>query len=75
MSEPAVAIEGVSKRFGRILASDLEPGLHVRWPWPFESHRLIVQNLAQRLEFDSLLKDRRATASDPPSTTTSPVER
>ena len=42
---------GMRLRFGRILASDLEPGLHVRWPWPFESHRLIVQNLAQRLEF------------------------
>jgi HflK protein len=42
---------GMRLRFGRILASDLEPGLHVRWPWPFESHRLIAQNLAQRLEF------------------------
>jgi HflK protein len=42
---------GMRLRFGRILASDLEPGLHVRWPWPFESHRLIVQNLARRLEF------------------------
>ena len=42
---------GMRLRFGRILASDLEPGLHVRWPWPFESHRLIVQNLVQRLEF------------------------
>ena len=42
---------GMRLRFGRILASDLEPGLHFRWPWPFESHRLIVQNLAQRLEF------------------------
>ena len=42
---------GMRLRFGRILASDLEPGLHVRWPWPFENHRLIVQDLAQRLEF------------------------
>src|SRR6266700_2068246 len=42
---------GMRLRFGRILASDLEPGLHVRWPWPFENHRLIVRNLAQRLEF------------------------
>src|SRR5438105_3161877 len=42
---------GMRLRFGRILASDLEPGLHVRWAWPFESHRLIVPNLAQRLEF------------------------
>jgi HflK protein len=42
---------GMRLRFGRILASTLEPGLHFRWPWPFESHRLIVQNLTQRLEF------------------------
>jgi HflK protein len=42
---------GMRLRFGRILASDLEPGLHFRWPWPFENQRLIAQNLAQRLEF------------------------
>jgi HflK protein len=42
---------GMRLRFGRILASDFEPGLHFRWPWPFENHRLIAQNLAQRLEF------------------------
>ena len=42
---------GMRLRFGRILASDLEPGLYFRWPWPFENHRLIAQNLAQRLEF------------------------
>jgi len=42
---------GMRLRFGRILASDLEPGLYFRWPWPFEYHRLIAQNLAQRLEF------------------------
>ena len=42
---------GMRLRFGRILASDLEPGLHFRWPWPFENHRLIARNLAQRLEF------------------------
>jgi HflK protein len=42
---------GMRLRFGRILASDLAPGLHFRWPWPFENHRLIAQNLAQRLEF------------------------
>jgi HflK protein len=41
---------GMRLRFGRILASDLEPGLHFRWPWPFENHRLIARNLAQRLE-------------------------
>jgi HflK protein len=42
---------GMRLRFGRILASDLEPGLHFRWPWPFENHRLIAENLARRLEF------------------------
>jgi HflK protein len=42
---------GMRLRFGRIVASDLEPGLHFRWPWPFESHRVIEQNLARRLEF------------------------
>ena len=36
---------GMRLRFGRILASDLEPGLHFRWPWPFENHRLIARNL------------------------------
>jgi HflK protein len=41
---------GMRLRFGRILASDLEPGLHFRWPWPFENHRLIARNLAHRLE-------------------------
>ena len=34
---------GMRLRFGRILASDLEPGLHFRWPWPFENHRLIAR--------------------------------
>ena len=42
---------GMRLRFGRILLSDLEPGLHFRWPWPFEHHRLITQKVAQRLEF------------------------
>ena len=42
---------GMRLRFGRILASDLEPGLHFRWPWPFENHRLVARDLAQRLEF------------------------
>lgn len=42
---------GMRLRFGRILASDLAPGLHFRWPWPFENHELIAQNLARRLEF------------------------
>jgi HflK protein len=42
---------GIRLRFGRVMASDLGPGLHVRLPWPVESHRLIARNLVQRLEF------------------------
>ena len=36
---------GMRLRFGRILASDLQPGLHFRWPWPFESDRVVAQTL------------------------------
>ena len=42
---------GIRLRFGRVMASDLGPGLHFRLPWPVESHRLIARNLVQRLEF------------------------
>ena len=42
---------GMRLRFGRIVASNIEPGLHVRWPWPLESHRVIEQNVVRRLEF------------------------
>jgi HflK protein len=42
---------GMKLRFGRILASDLGPGLHFSWPWPFENHLRIAQDLVRRLEF------------------------
>jgi HflK protein len=54
---------GMRLQFGRILASDLEPGLHFRWPWPFESHRLIVQNRTQRVEFGLAPELSRAEAT------------
>jgi HflK protein len=41
---------GMRLRFGRILAADLQPGLHLRWPWPFETHRLVARDAAHRLE-------------------------
>ena len=41
---------GMRLRFGRIVAA-LEPGLHFRWPWPFESHHVVEQSQARRLEF------------------------
>src|SRR4051794_34626174 len=54
---------GMRLQFGRILASDLKPGLHFRWPWPFESHRLIVQNRPQRVEFGLAPELSRAEAT------------
>jgi HflK protein len=42
---------GVKLRFGRVVASDLQPGLHFRLAWPFESHRVIARTLVRRLEF------------------------
>ncbi len=37
--------------FGRIVASDLGPGLHYRWPWPFENHGVVAMDPVRRLEF------------------------
>ena len=68
---------GVKLRFGRVIASDLQPGLHFRLAWPFESHRLIAQTIVRRLEFgmpkppsraeaaDARTRDRRALGSSP----------
>ncbi|HZD51936.1 MAG TPA: SPFH domain-containing protein, partial [Woeseiaceae bacterium] len=41
---------GVRLRFGEIVAPDLAPGLHVRLPWPLESHRIIETDLVRRAE-------------------------
>jgi HflK protein len=41
---------GARLRFGEILAPDLPPGLHVRLPWPLESHRIIQTDLVRRTE-------------------------
>jgi HflK protein len=54
---------GMRIQFGRILASDLQPGLHFRWPWPFESHRLIVLNRVRRIEFGLAPEQSRAEAT------------
>jgi len=42
---------GVQMRFGKIVESDLEPGLHYRLPWPFEAQRVIQKDRVQRIEF------------------------
>jgi HflK protein len=41
---------GLRTRFGRIVAADLGPGLHYRWPWPVEAHRLIQRDRIRRIE-------------------------
>jgi Zn2+/Cd2+-exporting ATPase len=41
---------GVRMRFGEIVAPDLPPGLHVRLPWPLESHEVIPSDLVRRAE-------------------------
>jgi len=32
---------GLVRRFGRLLDEELQPGLHLRWPWPVETITLI----------------------------------
>jgi HflK protein len=42
---------GLRFRFGRPVASDLAPGLHVRLPWPIESHRIVALHRERRIVF------------------------
>jgi HflK protein len=41
---------GVKLRFGRIVSSDLTPGLHYHLPWPVEKIEKIHQDLVRRVE-------------------------
>ncbi len=41
---------GLKTRFGRIVDGNLEPGLHVRLPWPIEDHRVIQRDRVRRIE-------------------------
>ncbi len=54
---------GMKLRFGRVVAADLEPGLHFRLPWPFESHRLIASGVVRRMEFGLTAKLSRQEAT------------
>jgi HflK protein len=54
---------GLRLRFGRVVAADLEPGLHFRLPWPFESQRLIAYGVARRMEFGLTAKLSRQEAT------------
>jgi HflK protein len=42
---------GVRLRFGEIVTPTLDPGLHYRLPWPFESHRVIETERVQRIDY------------------------
>jgi HflK protein len=52
---------GVTTRFGRIVASDLGPGLHYRLPWPFDAHRIVPTERVQRVEFGLGNQTKKAT--------------
>src|SRR6267143_2058844 len=56
---------GVQMRFGRIIESDLEPGLHYRLPWPFEAQRVIQKDRVQRIEFGFTAKKTPMAAQQP----------
>jgi HflK protein len=54
---------GMRLRFGAIVASHLAPGLHFRWPWPFEADRIVRVEEARRLEFGIQAAPSRETAT------------
>jgi HflK protein len=54
---------GMKLRFGRVVASDLQPGLHFRLAWPFESHRVVAQTLVHRFEVGAPQASSRAEAT------------
>ena len=54
---------GVRMRFGRIVSPELEPGLHYRLPWPFETHRIVPKERVQRIEFG--FPDSRSKSTGP----------
>ncbi len=41
---------GIVRRFGRLLPEDLNPGLHVRWPWPVETVERVQPDRARTVE-------------------------
>ncbi len=41
---------GLKARFGRVVGGPLDPGLHLRWPWPIGEHRVIERDRVRRIE-------------------------
>jgi HflK protein len=52
---------GIKSRFGRIFGPEVSPGLHYRFPWPIETHRIVPKQRIQRIEFGF----RSSTGSQP----------
>jgi HflK protein len=53
----------IRTRFGGIVGEPLGPGLHVRVPWPIESHRIVPVDAVRRLEVGFRSAPRADTAS------------
>lgn len=53
----------IRTRFGRIVGEPLAPGLHVRLPWPIESHRIVPVDAVRRLEVGFRSAPRADTAA------------
>ena len=53
----------IRSRFGRIVGEPLGPGLHVRLPWPLESHRIVPVDAVRRLEIGFRSAPRDDTAA------------
>jgi HflK protein len=53
----------IRTRFGRIVGEPLRPGLHVRLPWPIESHRIVPVDAVRRLEVGFRSAPRADTAA------------
>jgi HflK protein len=56
---------GVRMRFGRAVQPVLDPGLHYRLPWPFETHRIVQKDRVQRIEFGVPASKAQATVQLP----------
>jgi len=53
---------GLRTRFGRIVDSHLEPGLHLRLPWPIEQHVVVQTDRIRRIEVGFRSAGRRESA-------------
>jgi HflK protein len=53
---------GIHTRFGRIVDGHLEPGLHLRLPWPIEDHRVVQTDRIRRIEVGFRTAGRRDSA-------------